>query len=228
MLPVHQTMLKCERRDSWSRRPKHIQPGQRSACLSRILSAPSARFQSKRSHAMRVKEKAKRNFKQRTLGIWMQMRRRCTDQASSSYPRYGGRGITICDEWQSLNAFRAWALTSGYAEDLTLDRIDNDGNYEPSNCRWATPKEQSNNMCTNVLITAFGETKTRQQWVRDCRCVVSYSALKDRMKVSGWDAETAITTPMGTWIGKSARSHRIADIARVVAREEIKKGGASC
>jgi len=78
--------------------------------------------------------------------VWNSMRCRCNNVNDSAFSRYGGRGITICPEWnKSFIAFYKWAIKSGYKEGLSIDRINNDGNYEPSNCRWATVKEQQNN-----------------------------------------------------------------------------------
>lgn len=96
---------------------------------------------------------------------WRGMRERCNSPYCRIYGRYGGRGIRVCPEWDNdFLAFREWALNNGYSDDLTIDRIDVNGNYEPSNCRWTTNKQQANNRRTNILITYNGETHTISEW----------------------------------------------------------------
>ena len=92
---------------------------------------------------------------------------RCYLPSQTSYNRYGGRGIAVCDEWHDFMNFYNWSIKNGYSDNLTIDRIDNDGNYEPSNCRWATRIEQSNNVSRNKRLTYKGRTMTVSQWSRE-------------------------------------------------------------
>ena len=107
-----------------------------------------------------------RNFKHgetktRLHRAWLHMRQRCFDIHCDKYAYYGGRGITVCDEWKdSYITFRDWAVANGYQDDLTLDRINPDGNYEPSNCRWATLIEQANNKRSNIMVMVGEEVMT--------------------------------------------------------------------
>ncbi|WP_299831683.1 hypothetical protein [uncultured Metabacillus sp.] len=104
----------------------------------------------------------------RLYKIWDGMKYRCYKEDSTHYHNYGGRGISVCDEWrEDFMNFYNWAMENGYEEELQIDRIDNDGNYEPSNCRWATRKEQGNNRRTCVYITIDKETKTAIQWAEE-------------------------------------------------------------
>lgn len=100
----------------------------------------------------------------RLYSLWNTMRHRCEDPKRESYQRYGGRGIKVCQEWHDANTFMDWAELHGYKPGLQLDRIDNDGDYSPENCRWVTAKENSRNKRTNRLLTINGKTKTVSEW----------------------------------------------------------------
>lgn len=133
--------------------------------------------------------------KTRLYGIWTGIKTRCFDRNCDAYIRYGGRGITMCDEWANdFQAFYKWSMDNGYAENLTIDRIDNTQGYSPSNCRWATYKEQGNNTSKNRMLTAFGETHTLTEWAE--RSGLLFATLRRRVFVYGWDVEKAITTPV--------------------------------
>jgi hypothetical protein len=97
--------------------------------------------------------------------VWCSMKERCNNPNNKSYSRYGGRGITICEDWMlSFEKFNEWAINNGYSENLTIDRKNNNGNYEPSNCRWITISEQNRNYSRNHLITYKGQTKCLSDW----------------------------------------------------------------
>ena len=136
----------------------------------------------------------------RLYGIWSDMRLRCYDEKNIAYHRYGGRGITICDEWKNdVKAFYDWATANGYKDSLTIDRIDNDGNYCPENCRWATVKEQASNRRSNILVTHNGKTQTMKKWANEVG--TPYKVVWARMQKLGWSAERALTEPVkkGKW-----------------------------
>ena len=96
--------------------------------------------------------------------LWRTMLHRCYNPKRQSYKRYGGRGIQVCEEWKDPIKFMNWAEVNGYKEGLQIDRINNNGNYCPENCRWVTPKENSRNTRKNVNITLNGKTKTVSEW----------------------------------------------------------------
>lgn len=103
----------------------------------------------------------------RLYSAWINMKDRCNNPANKYYADYGGRGITVCGEWENnVVSFVEWALLNGYDEKLTLDRVDNNGNYCPENCKWSTPKEQSRNTRRNLNITIKGETRIAAEWAK--------------------------------------------------------------
>ena len=102
----------------------------------------------------------------RLYGIWANMLNRTKNPDASDYSRYGGRGITVCDEWRSFATFRAWADSHGYKPDLSIERIDVNGNYCPDNCEWIPPLHQAWNRRDSFLVTIGGETKCLAQWAR--------------------------------------------------------------
>lgn len=96
--------------------------------------------------------------------VWCSMKARCNRPTWQGYERYGGRGIKVCDEWSDFAMFRDWAMANGYAEGLTIERKDNDGDYCPQNCTWATKKQQSNNQSTTIKIKYMDIEKTLHEW----------------------------------------------------------------
>lgn len=104
--------------------------------------------------------------KTRLYKIWVGMRKRCYNPNHSSYKNYGGRGISVCDEWSSYNEFKKWAESNGYSDALSIDRINVDGDYEPENCRWSTGIEQANNRRTSLVYEYDGVTHTLAEWCR--------------------------------------------------------------
>ena len=127
---------------------------------------------------------------------WVKMLSRCEDEDYPQYKDYGGRGIKVCKDWHDLNKFNIWCMNNGIQPELFLDRIDNEGDYKPSNCRFVTRKENNNNKSNNTYLNAFGEQKTLSQWVDDKRCRVEYATLQKRLRL-GWDSEDALTIIAG-------------------------------
>ena len=130
--------------------------------------------------------------KTRLYRIWHRMKCRCYKINAPDYARYGGRGITVCDEWlKDFESFRSWALSNGYNENLTIDRINVNGNYCPSNCRWADAITQHNNTRSNHFLTFRGETLTISQW--SARYGINKNTLWSRIGKYGWSVERALT-----------------------------------
>lgn len=140
--------------------------------------------------------------------IFSAMKKRCYNTTCKSYKDYGGRGITVCEEWlnpertvitgthahrvtKGFIAFKEWALNNGYADNLTIDRIDVNKGYSPDNCRWTTPKEQQNNLRNNVIITYKGKTQTLAQWCEELN--IDYQLVHHRLQ-RNWSVEKAFET----------------------------------
>lgn len=124
--------------------------------------------------------------------VWNSMRDRCNNKKSKYYAYYGGRGIKVCDSWNIfINFFSDMGET--YKDGLTIDRIDNNGDYEPKNCRWITHKEQCNNRRSNRIIKFNGQIKNLTQWAESIG--TNYHILKNRLK-RGWTVERTLTTPV--------------------------------
>lgn len=126
------------------------------------------------------------------------MRRRCRNKNWGGYKYWGGRGISVCKEWDSdYPSFAKWAKNNGYADDLSIDRIDNDGNYYPENCRFVTDAVQNRNTRNNKFITAFGETKCLIDWLRDSRTTVQYSSYRKRLRNGRSEIESLFSPNVG-------------------------------
>lgn len=124
-------------------------------------------------------------------GVWAAMHARCRNPNVKAYYRYGGRGITVCDRWQSYQAF-VEDMGEKPGPDHTVERIDNDGDYSPENCRWATQREQCHNTRRNRWIEYNGETKILSDWAREYGLTVQ--GLKNRLD-RGWAIKRALETP---------------------------------
>lgn len=120
--------------------------------------------------------------KTRLYRIWSLMKKRCYRNENENFKHYGGRGIEVCEEWKKdFIAFRSWALSHGYADNLSIDRIDVNGNYEPSNCRWADIKTQANNRRNNHIITYLNNDYTVSEFAELLK--VSYWTVSNQLKL---------------------------------------------
>jgi hypothetical protein len=119
---------------------------------------------------------------------------RCYNAKDKGYKNWGGRGITVCDEWRTNAAsFYNWALSSGYKQGLSLDRINNDGPYSPENCRWATQKEQCNNRRNSKLLTLNGVSQSPALWAKELK--VNVATIYSRI-YQNWTDEEILTIPI--------------------------------
>ena len=125
---------------------------------------------------------------------WQHMKNRCNNPLDKYFCNYGGRGISVCPEWDSYEKFKEWAFAHGYRDDLTLDRIDVNGNYCPENCRWTTMQEQQNNRRNNHYVEFCGEVHTLADWARIIG--INRDVLQMRINKLKWSVEKAFTTPV--------------------------------
>ena len=148
------------------------------------------------------------------------------------YKRYGGRGIKICDEWlNDKESFYQWAINNGYKEGLQIDRIDNNGNYEPSNCRWVTFKQNNNNRRDNIQYIINGESHTMSEWCDIYN--VPFGRVNTRVRSLHWDIERALNEPSHTVVrtatinGVTKSIYKWADeagVARSTLCKRLKRG----
>lgn len=157
-----------------------------------------------RQNWIKTKRQAKGKYsgisKTKLYSSYIHMKTRCYNKSYDGYKYYGGRGITICDEWlNNPESFFEWAINNGWKDGLSIDRIDVNGNYEPGNCRWTTTKQQCNNTRRNKYITYNNETKTISEWADVLH--INRHSLGNRL-LKGWSVEKAFTTPIKTRGGK--------------------------
>lgn len=128
--------------------------------------------------------------------VWRDILSRCENPNAENYERYGGRGIKVCEEWHKFEPFKEWALSHGYSVGLSIDRIDVNGDYTPSNCKWATRIEQQNNRRDSTKLTCFGESHTIPEWERITG--IKRSTIRSRIRL-GWPVEKVLEH--GIWKG---------------------------
>lgn len=131
----------------------------------------------------------------RIHNIWRGIKERCFTPSDSIYKYYGGRGIIMCDEWKNdFLSFYQWAMANGYDDNLTIERINVNGNYEPLNCCWTTEKAQANNKRNNHYIEFNNEVHTLAEWSEITN--IPYNTLENRINRIGWSIEKSLTTPV--------------------------------
>lgn len=170
---------RCRCGNTFTARGTDIRRGHTTSCgcLQREMTAEASK-----KHGM---------SKTRLYYVYSTMLKRCYLSSHKSYKNYGGRGIAVCDEWKNdFKTFFEWAMENGYEEGLSIDRIDVNGNYNPSNCRWASAKEQQNNRRNNRMITCNGKTQTMQQWADEIG--VDARKIHNRINILHWDVEKAL------------------------------------
>lgn len=128
--------------------------------------------------------------------IWIDMHQRCKNPKAHAYKNYGGRGIIVCKRWESFENF--YTDMKDAPKGLSLERIDNDKGYFPSNCKWATREEQQNNSRANIIIEYQNQRLTIAQWAD--KIGMGYDTLRHRIRVAHWSIERALTRKIGRWV----------------------------
>ena len=169
---------------------KHLKSGASKSCGHNKINNMSKVGKNNKTHGL---------YGSRLYDTYHNMIRRCYNSKDHAYIRYGERGIRVCDEWKNdIRCFYDWAINNGYNNKLTIDRIDNNGNYEPSNCRWVTYKQQANNTRNKLgkrFLTLNNETHSVKEW---CEILnINYSTLSCRINKLGWSDEKALTYKKG-------------------------------
>lgn len=157
---------------------------------------PYKDMQKKKLNALRRKTDPVISVRDKLYNVWRGIKKRCNNPNHYAYDSYGGRGIKLSKEWENFENFYSWSLANGYKVGLTLDRIDNDSDYSPVNCRWATWKEQGNNRRTNIFITFNEKTQTLTMWADELG--ISTEMLWSRLNKYNWPLEVALTAPKGS------------------------------
>lgn len=129
----------------------------------------------------------------RIYRIWGNIKDRCLNKKCRDYNYYGGRGILICKDWIKFESFYNWSIKNGYKDNLTIDRIDVNGNYEPSNCRWATWTQQENNKRNTFFVEYNGKTQSISDWCRELN--LNYNTIKSRLQFRKWTTKKSFETP---------------------------------
>lgn len=154
----------------------------------------------------------------RIFSIWSNMIDRCKNPNRKDSNCYFEKGIRVCKEWGKYESFESWALQNGYSDNLTIDRINSDGNYEPANCRWITIQEQQRNKCTNAMFTHNGVTKCLTDWADELG--INRGTLESRINKLGYSFDEAISKPCGSqktnvFIEHNGKKYTQAEFARL-------------
>lgn len=176
---------------------------EKDVCMSLLINNNTTSCGCKKKEKTTEKNKSNATYngesKTRLYRCYKSMIYRCNYPSCKDYMYYGKRGIKVCSEWEDYNIFKSWALENGYDDTLTIDRIDTDGDYEPSNCRWITIEEQQKNKRPESIFTHDmpveynGVVKTLSEW-SDC-FDIPYRIVRERY-LHGWDIESILNTPI--------------------------------